>query len=234
MSTECISPPTGGPQSWAPSPGGQYGALASDGCWPPCTPAPGSLPRWRWRALLAAAVLCYINLLNYMNWFIIPGEEGRVAWAASQVSPLCRTGTVALLPLPFLLLKHISADFTSLSWSGAHRWQAAPLGCRQMGLCSAGRPGGEDGAGGGGEAGLPGSAPQGERLLPDCFCSNQLLACLAQCVCLLPLTHSLVTGLHLPLSASQLIIWSLIHSFSGSHSALSLKILQCVCTHVYV
>ncbi|XP_024895948.1 protein spinster homolog 3 isoform X2 [Pteropus alecto] len=34
-------------------------------------PAPWSLPRWR--AYLAAAVLCYINLLNYMNWFIIAG-----------------------------------------------------------------------------------------------------------------------------------------------------------------
>lgn len=37
-------------------------------------PAPWSLPRWR--AYVAAAVLCYTNLLNYMNWFIIAGEEG--------------------------------------------------------------------------------------------------------------------------------------------------------------
>ncbi|XP_015994289.1 protein spinster homolog 3 isoform X2 [Rousettus aegyptiacus] len=34
-------------------------------------PDPWSLPRWR--AYVAAAVLCYINLLNYMNWFIIAG-----------------------------------------------------------------------------------------------------------------------------------------------------------------
>ncbi|ERE68811.1 putative protein spinster [Cricetulus griseus] len=71
MATECIDPWTGGPQSQALSPDGQYGALASGRCVPPSTSASWSLPRWR--AYLAAAVLCYINLLNYMNWFIIPG-----------------------------------------------------------------------------------------------------------------------------------------------------------------
>ncbi|ELV12011.1 Protein spinster like protein 3 [Tupaia chinensis] len=34
-------------------------------------PVAWSLPRWR--AVVAATVLCYINLLNYMNWFIIAG-----------------------------------------------------------------------------------------------------------------------------------------------------------------
>ncbi|XP_050018713.1 protein spinster homolog 3 isoform X3 [Alexandromys fortis] len=71
MSTECIDPWTGGPQSQTQSPGGGYGTLASGGCLPPPTSASWNLPRWR--ASLAAAVLCYINLLNYMNWFIIPG-----------------------------------------------------------------------------------------------------------------------------------------------------------------
>ncbi|XP_052052237.1 protein spinster homolog 3 isoform X2 [Apodemus sylvaticus] len=71
MSTECIRPPTGGPQSQNLSPGGKYGALASGACLPPSITASWSLPRWR--AHLAAAVLCYVNLLNYMNWFIIPG-----------------------------------------------------------------------------------------------------------------------------------------------------------------
>ncbi|XP_007935784.1 protein spinster homolog 3 [Orycteropus afer afer] len=51
--------------------GGHYGTLASDQ--PPSLTAliPWRLPRWR--AYVAAAVLCYINLLNYMNWFIIAG-----------------------------------------------------------------------------------------------------------------------------------------------------------------
>lgn len=75
MSTECIDPWTGGPQSQTQSPGGGYGTLASGGCLPPPTSASWNLPRWR--ASLAAAVLCYINLLNYMNWFIIPGKQGR-------------------------------------------------------------------------------------------------------------------------------------------------------------
>lgn len=75
MSTECIDPWTGRPQSQTQSLGGGYGALASGGCLPPPTSASWNLPRWR--ASLAAAVLCYINLLNYMNWFIIPGEQGR-------------------------------------------------------------------------------------------------------------------------------------------------------------
>ncbi|XP_051036045.1 protein spinster homolog 3 isoform X2 [Phodopus roborovskii] len=71
MATECTDPWIGGPQSQALSPDGQYGALASGRCVPSSTSASWSLPRWR--AYLAAAVLCYINLLNYMNWFIIPG-----------------------------------------------------------------------------------------------------------------------------------------------------------------
>uniref|UniRef100_A0A8C6RJW4 SPNS lysolipid transporter 3, sphingosine-1-phosphate (putative) n=2 Tax=Nannospalax galili TaxID=1026970 RepID=A0A8C6RJW4_NANGA len=71
MSTEHHSPLAGGLQSQSRRPGGQYGALASGQCPPPSTPMPWSLPRRR--VYLAAAVLCYINLLNYMNWFIIPG-----------------------------------------------------------------------------------------------------------------------------------------------------------------
>ncbi|XP_076792497.1 protein spinster homolog 3 isoform X4 [Arvicanthis niloticus] len=71
MFTERIKPQTGGPQSQSLSPAGQYGALASGTRLPSSTSASWSLPRWR--AYLAAGVLCYINLLNYMNWFIIPG-----------------------------------------------------------------------------------------------------------------------------------------------------------------
>uniref|UniRef100_F1RGP3 SPNS lysolipid transporter 3, sphingosine-1-phosphate (putative) n=1 Tax=Sus scrofa TaxID=9823 RepID=F1RGP3_PIG len=52
----------------APVPGQELGSGEYS---PPSSPAPWSLPRWR--AYLAAAVLCYINLLNYMNWFIIAG-----------------------------------------------------------------------------------------------------------------------------------------------------------------
>lgn len=106
MSTECVDPWTGGPQGQALSPGGQYGALASGSCLPPSASASWSLPRWR--AYLAAAVLCYINLLNYMNWFIIPGEEGRgtPTLQARDCAPM-----VAFLPAPFLLLGPISDGF---------------------------------------------------------------------------------------------------------------------------
>nr|XP_006079733.1 protein spinster homolog 3 isoform X4 [Bubalus bubalis] len=52
----------------SPGLGGPSRATDTD---PPSLPAPWSLPRWR--AYVAAAVLCYINLLNYMNWFIIAG-----------------------------------------------------------------------------------------------------------------------------------------------------------------
>nr|XP_012303826.2 protein spinster homolog 3 [Aotus nancymaae] len=63
MSAECPEPGLEGPQGQSPGPGRQ--------CPLPAPPARWSLPRWR--AYVAAAVLCYINLLNYMNWFIIAG-----------------------------------------------------------------------------------------------------------------------------------------------------------------
>ncbi|XP_026376476.1 protein spinster homolog 3 isoform X1 [Ursus arctos] len=61
MSAECREP----------GPGGHSGASGSGACLPRSTSAPWRLPRWRARA--AAAVLCYVNLLNYMNWFIVAG-----------------------------------------------------------------------------------------------------------------------------------------------------------------
>ncbi|KAF3813429.1 hypothetical protein GH733_018582 [Mirounga leonina] len=61
MSAEC----------WEPRPGGHPWASGAGLCPPGTASAPWNLPRWR--AWLAAAVLCYINLLNYMNWFIIAG-----------------------------------------------------------------------------------------------------------------------------------------------------------------
>ncbi|KAM5215343.1 protein spinster homolog 3 isoform 1-T1 [Hipposideros larvatus] len=64
MSVECREP---GPEG----PGGPSGASGSGQCPPPTMPASWSLPRWR--AYVATAVLCYANLLNYMNWFIIAG-----------------------------------------------------------------------------------------------------------------------------------------------------------------
>ncbi|XP_016056397.1 PREDICTED: protein spinster homolog 3 [Miniopterus natalensis] len=71
MIEEGREPEPEGPQGSSPGSGWHSGAPASDQCPPPPTPAPWSLPRWR--AYVAAAVLCYINLLNYMNWFIIAG-----------------------------------------------------------------------------------------------------------------------------------------------------------------
>ncbi|XP_060243326.1 protein spinster homolog 3 isoform X3 [Meriones unguiculatus] len=128
MSTECVSPPTGGPQSQAPSPGGQYGALASDGCRPPSTSAPGSLPRWR--ALLAAAVLCYINLLNYMNWFIIPGvllDVQKYFHISDSHAGLLQTGFIGCLLVSAPVFGYLgdrhsrkaTLSFGILLWSGA-------------------------------------------------------------------------------------------------------------------
>ncbi|KAI5941037.1 Protein spinster3 [Manis javanica] len=71
MSAECREPGPEGPQGRCPGPGGPSGAWGSGQCPTQTAPAPWSLPRWR--AYMAAAVLCYINLLNYMNWFIIAG-----------------------------------------------------------------------------------------------------------------------------------------------------------------
>ncbi|XP_003799158.2 protein spinster homolog 3 [Otolemur garnettii] len=70
MSAECPELGPQGPQGPSLGPG-RHGAVALDQCPPSHTPVPWSLPRWR--AYVAAAVLCYINLLNYMNWFIIAG-----------------------------------------------------------------------------------------------------------------------------------------------------------------
>lgn len=65
-------------------------------------------------------------------------------------------------------------------------------------------------------------------------CTVCLPSCRKQgttCFCVLSLTHSFVTGLHL-----LFLIWSPIHSFICSYSALSLKTIVCmhVCTHMSV
>ncbi|XP_006863537.1 PREDICTED: protein spinster homolog 3 [Chrysochloris asiatica] len=62
---------TGNPESGSEGRGQHYGAVASEQRSSLTGHTPWSLPRWR--AYVAAAVLCYINLLNYMNWFIIAG-----------------------------------------------------------------------------------------------------------------------------------------------------------------
>ncbi|XP_040309491.1 protein spinster homolog 3 isoform X6 [Herpailurus yagouaroundi] len=71
MSAECGEPGPEGPQGPSPGPGGLPGASGLGQCPPRTTSTPWSLPLWRAHA--AAAVLCYVNLLNYMHWFIIPG-----------------------------------------------------------------------------------------------------------------------------------------------------------------
>lgn len=91
----------------SPGPGGPSRATDTD---PPSLPAPWSLPRWR--AYVAAAMLCYINLLNYMNWFIIAGEAG-AGQAGQHLPPAAAVSTVALHPANFLLVRHISAILTS-------------------------------------------------------------------------------------------------------------------------
>uniref|UniRef100_A0A8D1MIG9 Major facilitator superfamily (MFS) profile domain-containing protein n=1 Tax=Sus scrofa TaxID=9823 RepID=A0A8D1MIG9_PIG len=68
---ESEKPGPEGPQGRSLGQGWHLGVRGSGEYSPPSSPAPWSLPRWR--AYVAAAVLCYINLLNYMNWFIIAG-----------------------------------------------------------------------------------------------------------------------------------------------------------------
>lgn len=109
-----------------PGPGGHPGASGAGPCPPGTVSAPWNLPRWR--ACLAVAVLCYINLLNYMNWFIIAGEEataggvlgstclllthGRPATSqhgASTVPSVLQTVSLWSTSLPFSLLEGVSA-----------------------------------------------------------------------------------------------------------------------------
>lgn len=68
MSAECPEP---GPHLPFLGSGEHTRTSEADQCSPLIKPGPWSLPTWR--AYVAAAVLCYINMLNYMNWFIIAG-----------------------------------------------------------------------------------------------------------------------------------------------------------------
>lgn len=129
------------PRGPSPGPGGRPGASGSGQGPPRTTSAPCSLPPWRARA--AAAVLCYINLLNYMNWFIIAGEEGGPQ-ATARPRPQNR-----LLPEPPLQLSALGGE------RSARRGIEFPVQ-PQAGGCS---PRGCTGAGG--EGPQVGGAPRG-------------------------------------------------------------------------
>ncbi|XP_011911003.1 PREDICTED: protein spinster homolog 3 isoform X4 [Cercocebus atys] len=120
MSAECPEPGPGGPQGQSPGPGRQ--------CPPPTTPAPWSLPRWR--AYVAAAVLCYINLLNYMNWFIIAGvllDVQEVFQISDSHAGLLQTVFIGCLLLSAPVFGYLgdrysrktTMSFGILLWSGA-------------------------------------------------------------------------------------------------------------------
>ncbi|XP_028691745.2 protein spinster homolog 3 isoform X5 [Macaca mulatta] len=120
MSAECPEPGPGGPQGQSPGPGRQ--------CPPPITPAPWSLPRWR--AYVAAAVLCYINLLNYMNWFIIAGvllDVQEVFQISDSHAGLLQTVFIGCLLLSAPVFGYLgdrysrktTMSFGILLWSGA-------------------------------------------------------------------------------------------------------------------
>uniref|UniRef100_A0A8C0DQW8 Sphingolipid transporter 3 (putative) n=1 Tax=Balaenoptera musculus TaxID=9771 RepID=A0A8C0DQW8_BALMU len=101
MSAECGEPGPEGLQGWSPGPGGHSEAMGSGPCPSPSTPTPWSLPRWR--AYVAAAVLCYINLLNYMNWFIVAGvllDVQKFFQISDSDAGLLQTVLLALLPVP--------------------------------------------------------------------------------------------------------------------------------------
>ncbi|XP_037843370.2 protein spinster homolog 3 isoform X4 [Chlorocebus sabaeus] len=120
MSAECPEPGPGGPQGQCLGPGRQ--------CPPPITPAPWSLPRWR--AYVAAAVLCYINLLNYMNWFIIAGvllDVQEVFQISDSHAGLLQTVFIGCLLLSAPVFGYLgdrysrktTMSFGILLWSGA-------------------------------------------------------------------------------------------------------------------
>nr|XP_037843371.1 protein spinster homolog 3 isoform X5 [Chlorocebus sabaeus] len=120
MSAECPEPGPGGPQGQCLGPGRQ--------CPPPITPAPWSLPRWR--AYVAAAMLCYINLLNYMNWFIIAGvllDVQEVFQISDSHAGLLQTVFIGCLLLSAPVFGYLgdrysrktTMSFGILLWSGA-------------------------------------------------------------------------------------------------------------------
>lgn len=111
MAVECPDPGTEGPQDRSLGSGGHYGALGSGPCPPPTAPTPWSLPRWR--AYVAAAVLCYANLLNYMNWFIVAGEEGD----RHPGQPLLLHPLAALTPASTAYPQWPSAEQAFVLWS---------------------------------------------------------------------------------------------------------------------
>ncbi|XP_002718904.3 protein spinster homolog 3 [Oryctolagus cuniculus] len=90
--------------------------------------APWSLPRWR--AHVAAAVLCYINLLNYMNWFIIAGvllDVQRSFQLSDSTAGLLQTVFIGCLLLSAPVFGYLgdrhsrkaTLIFGVLLWSGA-------------------------------------------------------------------------------------------------------------------
>ncbi|KAG5203592.1 hypothetical protein JEQ12_003175 [Ovis aries] len=91
-------------------------------------PAPWSLPRWR--AYVAAAVLCYINLLNYMNWFIIAGvllDVQKFFHISDSNAGLLQTVFISFLLLSAPVFGYLgdrhsrkaTLSFGILLWSGA-------------------------------------------------------------------------------------------------------------------
>ncbi|XP_060999145.1 protein spinster homolog 3 isoform X5 [Dama dama] len=109
----------------SPGPGGHSRAMDTG---PPSMPAPWSLPRWR--AYVAAAVLCYINLLNYMNWFIIAGvllDVQKFFHISDSNAGLLQTVFISFLLLSAPVFGYLgdrhsrkaTLSFGILLWSGA-------------------------------------------------------------------------------------------------------------------
>ncbi|XP_043759383.1 protein spinster homolog 3 isoform X7 [Cervus elaphus] len=109
----------------SPGPGGHSRATDTG---PPSMPTPWSLPRWR--AYVAAAVLCYINLLNYMNWFIIAGvllDVQKFFHISDSNAGLLQTVFISFLLLSAPVFGYLgdrhsrkaTLSFGILLWSGA-------------------------------------------------------------------------------------------------------------------
>ncbi|XP_069459273.1 protein spinster homolog 3 isoform X2 [Ovis canadensis] len=130
-----------GLHSQSPGPDGPSRAADTDS---PSMPAPWSLPRWR--AYVAAAVLCYINLLNYMNWFIIAGvllDVQKFFHISDSNAGLLQTVFISFLLLSAPVFGYLgdrhsrkaTLSFGILLWSGAGL-SSSFISPRWSGLCA--------------------------------------------------------------------------------------------------
>uniref|UniRef100_A0A8C3SU94 Sphingolipid transporter 3 (putative) n=1 Tax=Chelydra serpentina TaxID=8475 RepID=A0A8C3SU94_CHESE len=120
-----------GLQSWQPPGSQNYGATAPTASTAQFLQTPGNISAKR--SYLAVGVLCYINLLNYMDWFIVPGVLVDIK-KYFNISD----GSAGLLQTVFILFFLLSAPFFGylgdrynrkvILSAGIFLWSGATLG----------------------------------------------------------------------------------------------------------